>query len=138
MKNYIILPVFMITLILFMVNSNFSEAQTLNSDLTEEIDSQSILNLKTAIKSENEGLKRSAIYFTGKYKIHQAEDELIELLEEEKSQRNKKLIALVLYKMRSNRSIDVIKDLAFNDPDINVKKYCYQLYQDLSRKIYRN
>lgn len=138
MKNYIILPVLMITLIIFMVNSNFSEAQTSNPDLTEEIDSQSILNLKTAIKSENEGLKQSAIYFAGKYKIHQVEDELIELLEEEKSQRNKKLIALVLHKIRSNRSIDVIKDLAFTDPDTNVKKYCYQLYQDLFRKIYRN
>lgn len=135
-NNYALIILFVIGTI-FLVYSNSSKAQSSNSDLIE-IDSRSILNLKTAFKSENEGLKRSAIYFAGKYKIHQTEDELIEQLEAEKSERNKKLIALVLYKLRSNRSINVIKDMALTDPDTNVKKYCYQLYQDLSGKVYSN
>ena len=51
-------------------------------------------NLVNGINSDNEGLKRSAIYYAGKYKVDEAVDALVEQLKNETSTENKYLISL--------------------------------------------
>jgi HEAT repeat protein len=66
---------------------------------------RAIQNLVIGIQSDNAGLKRSCIYFAGKYEVSEVVNELIELLGKEKDSSTKKVIALVLYKIGDQKGI---------------------------------
>lgn len=79
-------------------------------------------NLLAGIKSDNEGVKRSCIYFAGKYRIAETEAALIEQLNKEENPSTRILIALVLYEMGSKEGLELIKKLAVDDENSEVKR----------------
>jgi hypothetical protein len=69
-------------------------------------------NLIASIKSENCGIKRSAIYFAGKYRIKESENVLIDELKKEKEACTKILIALVLYELGNYYGLMYVQGLS--------------------------
>ena len=87
-------------------------------------------NLLEGIKSDNDGVKRSSIYFIGYYKITEAEEALIEQLKKEQNPSNRILIALVLYELGSELGLLAVKNLASNDDNQKVKKMSTHIYNE--------
>ncbi len=87
-------------------------------------------NLVAGIQSDNTGVKRSAIYFAGKYRIAEAEEPLITQLKEENDPSTRILIALVLYEMGSEEGLREVQDLSLNDEDAKVRRMATQIYNE--------
>ncbi len=85
-------------------------------------------NLNKGIQSDNEGLKRSSIYYAGKYKITGAVGTLITQLKKETNPSNRILIALVLYKIGTPEGIKAVKSLYTKDDDQKVRRMAYEIY----------
>jgi HEAT repeat protein len=89
-----------------------------------------LVNLLNGIKSENDGVRRSSIYFAGKYRISDTEQVLIEQLKEEQNPSNRILIALVLYKLGSADGLLEVKKLASNDDNEKVRRMSTHIYNE--------
>ena len=87
-------------------------------------------NLVAGIQSDNTGVKRSSIYFAGKYRIAETEDVLIAQLKEENDPSTRILIALVLYEMGSEEGLLEVKNLSLNDEDAKVRRMATQIYNE--------
>lgn len=85
-------------------------------------------NLKTGIKSENTGLKKSSIYFAGLYRVSETVPALTEQMKKESDPKTRILIALVLYKIGDERSIDLVKEMAAKDSNPEVRRMCTCIY----------
>lgn len=109
----------------------FTSSLTVTSAQEKEITAKykyAVENLIKGIQSDNEGLKRSAIYFAGKYKITGAVDALIEQLDKETNPSNRILIALVLYKIGDPDGINAVKSLAKSDNNLKVRRMANEIY----------
>jgi HEAT repeat protein len=87
-------------------------------------------NLLASIKSDNEGVRRSSIYYAGKYKISEAEQVLIEQLKIERNSSIRTLIAVVLYELGSEEGLAEIKKLAQGDVDPRVRRMSTHLINE--------
>jgi len=87
-------------------------------------------NLVAGIQSDNTGVKRSSIYFAGKYRIAETESALIAQLKEEKDPSTRILIALVLYEMGSEEGLSEVKELSQNDEDAKVRRMATQIFSE--------
>jgi HEAT repeat protein len=87
-----------------------------------------IENLKTGIKSNNYGLKRSSIYYAGYYRIADALPALTETVKKEQDPKTRILIALVLYKIGEEKGINLVKEMADKDKDNEVRRMCTCIY----------
>ena len=87
-------------------------------------------NLLAGIKSDNEGVRRSSIYYAGKYKIAEAEQALIEQLRIEPNPGTRTLIAFVLYELGSEEGLGEVKKLAFGDVDPQVRRMSSHLIHE--------
>ena len=85
-------------------------------------------NLKTGIKSENSGLKRSSIYFAGYYRVAETVSALTEQIKKESDPKTRILIALVLFKIGDEKSIGLVKEMAANDNNPEVRRMCTCIY----------
>jgi hypothetical protein len=85
-------------------------------------------NLIVAIKSENCGLKRSAVYFAGKYRIKEVQEVLLDELKNESEACTKILIALVLYELGNSDGLLSIRGKQGIDEDKNVGRMATQIY----------
>ena len=72
---------------------------------------KAINNLIVGIQSDNEGLKKSSIYYAGIYELKEMVEPLIELLNKEKDTDMRVLIALTLYKIGNKDGLKAIVDL---------------------------
>ena len=86
-------------------------------------------NLITGIKSENDGLKRSAIYFAGKYKVTETSNALVEQFDKEKDPRTKILIAHSLFRMNDDEAMKKIYILSSKDSNERVKRLTAAIYE---------
>jgi HEAT repeat protein len=75
-------------------------------------------------------VKRSSIYFAGKYRIAEAEDALIDQLNEEEDAGTRILIALVLYEMGSEEGLLEVQKLSLNDEDAKVRRMATQIFNE--------
>jgi HEAT repeat protein len=96
-----------------------------------ELNKNNYASLCQGIKSENTGLKRSAVYMAGKYSIAEATDVLIEVLKTEKDPSTKVLIALSLYKIGTEKALEAVEYLAKNDTDKEVKRMSLAILQQV-------
>jgi HEAT repeat protein len=87
-------------------------------------------NLVAGIHSDNTGVKRSAIYFAGKYRIAESEAALIAQLKKENDPSTRILISLVLYEMGSEAGLSEVKALSLNDEDAKVRRMTMQIYNE--------
>ncbi len=95
----------------------------------KNINEHSLQSLKEGIKSDNPGLRKSAIYLAGYYKIDEAVETLVEELEKVKDPSTRVLIALSLYNIGTRDGMEAVKALAANDKDIKVKRMSTALYK---------
>lgn len=87
-------------------------------------------NLINGIHSENEGVRKSSIYFAGKYKVKEAAQDLINQLRTEENPSIKILIALALFEMDSRDGLEAIKKLGDADDDPKVKRMASFIYDE--------
>ncbi len=87
-------------------------------------------NLVAGIHSDNTGVKRSAIYFAGKYRIAETEEALIAQLKNENDSSTRILIAIVLFEMGSEEGLLEVKDLSMKDKDAKVRRMAAQIYNE--------
>jgi HEAT repeat protein len=102
--------------------SNNVFAKNLTNTLGREIPKKMIQNLAMGIASENEGLKRSCIYFAGFYEINELVNPLINQLKKESNPGTRILIALALYKIGGAEAMQAVEKLAKNDSNEKVKR----------------
>lgn len=125
MKNTIFLTVTFLAA--FFISSINAQTQSINEITSNKY---ALENLVAGIHSDNLGVKRSSIYFAGKYKIAETEDELINQLKEEEDPSTRILIALVLFEMGSEEGLNEVKDLSMNDENAKVRRMATQIYND--------
>lgn len=92
-----------------------------------------IKNLITGIKSENPGLRRSAVYLAGKYKITEAADVLLTALEKETDPSTKILIALALYNISEPAAMKAVHELSLHEENARVKRMFVQIYSEYQK-----
>ena len=99
-------------------------------DETRTYNENAIKNLVKGIKSENEGLKKSSIYYAGKYKITDAVDALVDKMVKEKDPDTRILIALSLYQIGDYKGLEAVKEQALNDNDERVKSMSALIFNE--------
>lgn len=117
-----------LVLLLGLVLSNDLFAQSSISDLTDH--KYALDNLRMGIHSENEGLKKSAIYFAGQYKIEEAAADLINQLGNEENASVRVLIALALFEIGSEDGIEAVRKLSASDGNPRVRTMAAFIYDE--------
>lgn len=107
-----------LTLVLLTAVTLFAQAPKKLNNIKED----HISNLVNGIKSNNDGLKRSAVYLAGKYGVVETSDALVERLNSEKNPQDRILIALALYRIGNQDAYEAIKELAKDDYNPKVRR----------------
>ena len=118
--------IFLVILVVLLLDSNIIAQEPKNVILA--LSENAIANLNTAIKSDNPGLRKSAIYLAGKHSIEEASKALLEQLELEKNPSIRILIARVLYRIGKDEFINDIHKLASIDENVKVRKMATAIY----------
>lgn len=116
-----------VLLTVLLMSSGFAQKNSIK-DVTPN--KHALENLVAGIHSDNTGVKRSAIYFAGKYRIAETEEALIAQLKNEKDASTRILIAIVLFEMGSEEGLLEVKDLSLNDEDAKVRRMAMQIYNE--------
>ncbi len=117
-------------LLVLLLNANTGlQAQSRNY---KNINDYSIKSLKQGIQSDNPGLRKSAIYMAGLYRIDEAVETLIEQLEKEKLASTRVLIALSLYNIGNPDGMEAVNKLTMKDKDKEVKRMGTVLYRQFA------
>ena len=115
-------------LVVFLLSTvAIAQKQSIGNVTTNE---HALKNLIAGIQSENKGVKRSSIYFAGKYQIAEVEDVLIRQLHVEKDASTRILISLVLYEMDSTEGLLAVQQLAQKDDSKRVRSMATQIYNE--------
>lgn len=125
MKTTLLLTVVLLSA--FLVSAGFAQKNSINEITNNEY---ALKNLVAGIQSDNTGVKRSSIYFAGKYRIAEAEGTLIDQLTEEEDAGTRILIALVLYEMGSEEGLMEVHKLSLNDKDSKVRRMATQIFNE--------
>jgi len=123
-KIYFLLAVL---LFIFLVTDTFGQTQKV-SDLTKT--KNTLENLEMGIKSSNDGVRESSIYFAGKCRLIETEDYLIEQLKVEKNSDIKILIGLALFRMNSEKGMNELEVLAEKDANQKVRRMSRAIYNE--------
>ncbi|MCP5062240.1 MAG: hypothetical protein GY936_07245 [Ignavibacteriae bacterium] len=115
------------TIVVLVLSSKLMAQEPSNIIFT--LSENALANLNTAIKSDNPGLRKSAIYLVGKHSIEEASETLLEQLELEKSPSLRILITRVLYIIGSDECMSNIYKLASNDNNLKVRKMATAIYE---------
>ena len=118
-SSKLVVQSFFISLILVALSSNAFAQKT---SKIIDLDSKAIENLKSAITSDNPGLRKSGIYFAGKYSADELTETLVGQLKVEKEPELRILLARVLYIIDDQKFLDQIDELALTDSDPKVKR----------------
>ena len=116
-----------VLLAVVLTGSVYAQKNSIKDVTTNEY---ALQNLVAGIQSDNTGVKRSAIYFAGKYRIAEAEEVLIAQLKAEEDPSTRILIALVLYEMGSDEGLLEVQKLSLNDEDAKVRRMIFQIYNE--------
>jgi HEAT repeat protein len=98
--------------------------------VTTPVSENAINNLIIGIKSDNEGLNRSCIYYAGKYRIREAVDALIDKMSNVKDANTKVLIALSLYEIRDAKGLEAVRRQSLTDENERVKKMSALIFSE--------
>jgi hypothetical protein len=94
-----------------------------------------IANLITGIKSDNLGLRKSAIYLAGLYEISETVPTLIDQLKKEDNAEVKVLTALVLFRLEDPIGIEAIENLYMYDENARVKRMSKAILDEFKNKL---
>jgi len=128
LKNKSLLVVTLTMLLAMLLNFNMAAQPSSISDLTKH--KYALDNLKAGINSENIGVRKSAVYFAGKYQITELVDCLVERLANENEASIRLLIAYSLYEIKDADGMKAVKELSSFDKDAKVKRMSKNLYNE--------
>ena len=128
LKNKSLLVVTLTMLLAMLLNFNMAAQPSSISDLTKH--KYALDNLKAGINSENIGVRKSAVYFAGKYQITELVDCLVERLANENEASIRLLIAYSLYEIKDAEGMNAVKELSLLDKDAKVKRMSKNLYNE--------
>ena len=94
-----------------------------------------IANLVTGIKSDNLGLRKSAIYLAGLYGVSETVPALIDQLKKEENADVKVLTALVLFRLEDPKGIDAIEKLYRQDDNARVRRMSKAILDEFNNKF---
>jgi HEAT repeat protein len=122
--------VILLIALLLAIPSVVTKAQTNgnNSGIAVTLNKVAEQNFLNGLNSVNTGLRKSCIYFAGKYKISSAVIPLMAQLRKEKDTDTKILIALALYEIGDARGMYLVKVVSDNDDNSKVRKRCTAIY----------
>lgn len=95
-----------------------------------ELKKKAIENLKAAILSDNPGVRKSAIYHAGYYRVKETVSSLMKQLKREEDPSIRILIALSLYKLNDEKALNLIKELSYSDSDPKVRRMCSAIFNE--------
>lgn len=124
-KNYQPLMVVTLMFVLILFSSAYSQKPA-----AAKLSKAAIGNLISALNSENDGLRKSAIYLAGKNKVQEIVEVLAERLTKEKEAGMKILAALSLYNIGDSRGMDMVQNAAISDPDLRVRRMCTAIFSE--------
>lgn len=117
-------------------SANIFAASNKDTEKLEKLNKKRFLaNLEYGIKEGNTGLKKSAIYYVGLYKLSKAVDFLVDQLDEEKDPDIRMLIALSLYKVGDEKGFKAIKTMSEEDDNPSVRNYCKEICNEFNSII---
>lgn len=119
------LSVMMVVLMLLASTTN-TEAQR-----KYQLSKNSIESLKNGITSKNNGLRRSAIYMAGFYEIREVATTLCDELKNEINPAIKVLIALTLYKIGDEKSLEAIENLSKTERDDDTRRMMFAITEQI-------
>lgn len=122
-----LLSFFVVVILLIFVSSLHAQNNSIKDISSNKY---ALQNLLAGIKSDNEGVQRSSIYFAGKYRIAESESALIEQLNKEENPSTRILIALVLFEMGSMEGLEAVRKLALNDVDPKVRRMSTHIHNE--------
>ena len=114
-------------LFVLLVTDTFGQSQKI-SDLSKH--KYALQNLEMGIRSENDGVRESAIYLAGQYRFIDTEDALIKQLRVEKKSDIRVLIGLALYRMDSEKGMSELQKLALKDENPRVRRMSSAIYSE--------
>ncbi len=122
-KQVVILAV---SLLLLSIVSAFAQEDRIigATPLTKE----STDNYLTDLKSDNLGVRVSAAYFVGEYKIESAIIPLMKMLNSEKTEEARIIAALSLIKIGTGKAVYAVKQAATMDNSERVRNLCIKFY----------
>ena len=120
------LKVLLLTVLLLFAMSSFLNSQTV-SDQEIELPEYAIKSILQGIKSENEGVKRSCIYFAGKYKIKEASEYLVEELPSLDDGELCSMLAWSLYQIGNESYCNELQEIVKNHDSEELKNFCSNL-----------
>jgi hypothetical protein len=85
-------------------------------------------NYLTGAQSDNDGLKASCIYFIGKYRVLEANSQLIKEIGNTEDEDLKILIAWSIYRIGDGAGLAKLDQLAANSESQNLKSFCSNLH----------
>lgn len=94
----------------------------------KNLNSVAVKNLETCLKSENEGVRKSAIYFAGLYKVKEVMVPLMKILRTEGNEEERLLAAQSLFKLNNDRAAYILKSVSVDDNSEKVRNHCSMLY----------
>ena len=89
-------------------------------------------NLESGIKSDNLGVRRSSIYFAGKYQVKSLVGVLLTRLQTEEDANTRILIGLTLYQIQEKNVIKNIMEISEKEKDVRVKKMLSEICNQIS------
>ncbi|MCZ7602369.1 MAG: hypothetical protein C4543_09745 [Ignavibacteriales bacterium] len=86
-----------------------------------KLNENNVATLMTGIKSENEGLMRSAIFMAGKYKVEETIEVLLEVFESESDPSNLILVAMAIYRIGNQEAMMKVIEAANYTENMHAK-----------------
>lgn len=119
--------IFRLSCIFLLISTVILFAQA-KSDTGYDLPQIAIDNYLAGAQSDNAGLKASCIYFIGKYRVLEANSQLIKELSSTEDEDLKILIAWSIYMIGDETGLDELEQLAINSDSQNLKSFCSNLH----------
>ncbi len=118
--------VLLLTVLVLFAMSSFLNSQTLINQEIELTDA-AIKSILQGIKSKNDGVKRSCIYFAGKYKIQEASECLVEELPSLDDSELCSMLVWSLYQIGNESCCKELQIIVKNHDSEELKNFCSNL-----------
>ena len=124
---------FVMEVILILLATLISTSVTLGQNVREK---RAIANLIVGINSENEGVRKASIYFSGKYQFDHTTDALIKQLNVELNPSIRISIALALYKIGNEKGLEAICNCTSMENDGHVRRIYEAIVEEYAENKY--
>jgi len=122
-----IINIFRLTLIICFSSTILLFSQV-KSDTEYDLPQIAIVNYLSGAQTDNAGLKASCIYFLGKYRVLEANSQLIDEIHNTKDENIRILIAWSIYRIGEESGINELEKIALNCESDNLKVFCSNLH----------